>query len=97
MKQKNSAIMQMMMGKRGNLDNHNSSDEYKKTLDDLDDKIRDFQKQIADNPKLLQQFNELQDLHLRETILYGYDAYREAFAFGLAMGQEIFDTLNESF
>ncbi|MCX4363222.1 MAG: hypothetical protein OSJ74_07570 [Clostridia bacterium] len=68
MKQKNSAIMQMIMGKRGNLDNLNSSDEYNKTLDDLDDKIRDFQKQIADNPKLLQQFNELQDLAMGQEI-----------------------------
>lgn len=91
MKKHNSAIMQMIMGKRGNLDASNSSDEYKKTFDDLIDKIEDFQKQIADNPKLLQQFNELQDLHLHETVLYGYDIYREAFAFGLAMGQEIFD------
>ncbi|MDE6275202.1 MAG: hypothetical protein K2M75_01545 [Clostridia bacterium] len=90
MKQNNSAIMQMMMGERGNLDEFHSSDEYKKAFDDLFDKIEEFQKHIADNPKLLKEFIQLQDAHLHETVLYAYDVYREAFAFGLAMVQEVF-------
>ena len=91
MKKHNSAIMQMMMGERGNLDEFHSSDEYKKTLDDLVKKIEEFQKQIADNPKLLEMFNELQDAHINENTIFANDVYREGFAFGLAMGQEVFD------
>ncbi|MDE5756421.1 MAG: hypothetical protein K2I23_04955 [Clostridia bacterium] len=91
MKKHNSAIMQMMMGQRGNFDELKLSDEYKKATHDLVDKIEEFQKQIADNPKLLEMFNELQNAHVSENTIFANDVYREAFAFGLAMGQEVFD------
>ncbi len=91
MKKHNSAIMQMMMGHRGNYDELKLSDEYKKATRDLVNKIEEFQKQIADKPKLLEMFNELQDAHVNENTIFANDVYREGFAFGLAMGQEIFD------
>ena len=91
MKKHNSAIMQMMMRCRGNYDELKLSDEYNKVSRDLTNRIEEFQKLIADNPKLLKMFNELQDAHINECAIYANEVYREAFAFGLAMGQEVFD------
>ena len=90
MKQTSSAIMQMMSGERGNIDELPLSNEYKKALDILVKKIKNFEKQLADHPQLLEQFNEVQAANLEECAIFAKEVYQEAFAFGLAMGQEVF-------
>ena len=91
MKTKKSPILQMLMGEKGNFDTISVSDDYKDAQTIAVKKIEDFKKQLEDFPKLLKQFDDLLDAYDNENAIYASDVYKEAFAFGLAMGQEIFD------
>ena len=91
MKQDKSTIIQMIMGRKGNFDTINHSDDYKDALIVAVKKIEDFKKQLEDFPKLLEQFDDLLDASNNENAIFASDVYKEAFAFGLAMGQEVFD------
>ena len=92
MKQNNSAIMQMLLGNRGSHETMTFSDEYRKVLSALVDKQKEFQEKIKDNPELLKAFDEFMDCAWDENALHADECYREGFAFGLAIGQEVFDS-----
>lgn len=91
MKQKYSPIMQMLLGNRGNLEAITYSDEYRKQLSILVDKLKEFQEKIKDNAELLKAFDEFIDAAFDESALHADECYREGFSFGLAIGQEVFD------
>ena len=91
MKKKNSAIMQMMMGNRGNMEALKYSKEYRKLLKVAVEKLEAFQEKIKDNPELVKAFDEYVDAFEDENAQYANESYREGFAFGLAIGQEVFD------
>ena len=91
MKQKNSAIEQMMLGNRGSLERIRRSKEWKEALKVSAEKYNAFESQLKDYPQLLTLFNELQEAEMAENAIHIEDVYKEAFAFGLAIGQEVFD------
>ena len=91
MKKQNSAIMQMLLGKRGNVESVTYSEEYHKLLCIAVEKQEALQEKIKDNPELLKAFDEYMEAIENENTLYADESYREGFAFGLAMGQEVFD------
>lgn len=91
MKKNNSAIIQMLMGERGNINRLPFGEEYGKALNALVDKIEELKKQLKDSPKLLKLFEEVLDASGLENTIHVEEVFREAFAFGLAMGQEVFD------
>ena len=90
MEQEKSAIMQMLMGKRGNLEFLKMTEEYREAQDKFVDKIEEMKKELEKHPKLLALFNELLEASNRENAIYADEVYKEAFSFGLAMGQEVF-------
>ena len=89
MAQEKSAIMQMILGNRGNFECMRMSEEYRKAQRELYSKVEELEKQLKDSPDLLKLFNELMDASLHESAIYGEDVYIEAFSFGLAIGQEV--------
>ena len=89
MEQNKSAITQMMMGERGNLNNIKMSEEYCQALDLLVQKLQDFLSKLEKYPKLLALYKEVEKAFENENAIGTVDVYREAFAFGLAMGLEI--------
>ena len=91
MKQKNSAIEQMMLGNRGSLECIPRSKEWKDALKVSVEKYNALESQLKDYPQLLTLFNELQEAEMAENAIHIEDVYKEAFAFGLAIGQEVFD------
>ena len=91
MKKHNSAIMQMMMGQRGNMETITYSEEYHNLLSIAVKKQEAFQEKIKDKPELLKAFDEYIEAAERENAVYADESYQEGFAFGLAMGQEVFD------
>lgn len=90
MEQEKSAIMQMLMGKRGNFECMRMSEEYRKAHGTFFDKYKELQKQLEKYPKLLALFNEMMEANDEENSIFADDVYKEAFSFGLAMGQEVF-------
>ena len=91
MKEKNSAITQMLTGERGTFERIPRSDDYNKASNDLIKKIEDFKIQIANNTQLLKKFDELQEASEKANAVSANEIYKEDFSFGLAMGQEVFD------
>ena len=91
MEQNKSAIMQMLMGTRGNLECFRPSEEYRKAQQKVLDKIIEFKKKLKEYPQILELYKEVQQASDIEYVMYSEEVYKEAFAFGLAMGQEIFD------
>ena len=79
------------MSERGNLETIPMSEEYRKALSVTCDKIKEFKKQLGDSPQLVKLFNEVLDADDLEDTIHVYDVYKEAFAFGFALGQEVFD------
>ena len=90
MDNKKSAIYQMLMGKRGNFECIHTSEEYRKAQSNFVDKFEEMQKLLQNYPKLLSLFNEVMEAHDIENAVYADDVYKEAFSFGLAIGQEVF-------
>ena len=90
MKQNNSAIMQMLMGNKGNIDSLSFSEEYRDSLSIAVKKLEVFQEKIKDAPELLKAFGEYVEAIENENAQYAHETYREGFAFGLAIGQEVF-------
>ena len=89
MEQNKSAIVQMIMGERGNFNYLKTSDEYRKALDILIEKMQKLTTQLEKYPNLLALYKEVEEAFENENAIYVVDVYREAFAFGLAMGMEI--------
>ena len=90
MEQEKSAIYQMLYGKRGNFECMRTSEQYRKAQHKFVDKYEKFKEQLKKDPKLLAMFDEVMDAHDEENAIYSEDVYKEAFSFGLAMGQEVF-------
>ena len=91
MKKDNSVITQMILGNRGSIENMRRSNEWREALKVSAKKLDEFEKQLKLYPELLALYNEFQDAEgIAEAILIE-DVYKEAFTFGLAMGQEVFD------
>ena len=92
MKQNNSAIMQMMLGNRGNLESVRRSNEWKEACKLSLKKLEEFEKQLKDcAPHLYALYEELHEAEADLNAIFIEDVYKEAFAFGLAIGQEVFD------
>ena len=90
MEQEKSAIMQMLLGNRGNFECMQLSEEYRKAQAKFIDKYKELQKQLEKYPELLALFNEMMEANEEEDCIYADDVYKEAFSFGLAIGQEVF-------
>lgn len=92
MKRDNSAIMQMILGNRGNLESICRSDEWKESLKIFLKKLNEFEKQLKDcAPQICAMYDEMKDAEADLNAIFIEDVYKEAFAFGLAIGQEVFD------
>lgn len=91
MKQNKSAIIQMLMGARGNLESLRPSEEYRKAQRKVLDKTIEFEKRLKEYPQILELYNEVQQASDIEYAIYSNEVYKEAFSFGLAIGQEVFD------
>ena len=90
MKQNKSAIMQMLMGARGNLESLRPSEEYLRAQSEFVEKTIEFEKQLKKHPQILALYKEVQQASDAEYAIYSDEVYKEAFAFGLAIGQEVF-------
>ena len=81
---KNSAIREMINGKRGNLDEIKYSDTYFELLDKVIELENELQKKLS--PELLQLYNKVVDstvmMHIEEIEII----YEEGFSFGLLLG-----------
>ena len=91
MKTKKSAILQMLNHERGSFEIIPKSEEYLKALDEFCDKMDKFVKELEKYPELAAQFKEAEKAADIEKLIYFDLVYKEAFAFGLAIGQEVFD------
>ncbi|MDE6757944.1 MAG: hypothetical protein K2J89_01540 [Clostridia bacterium] len=87
---KSSAIMQMLIGARGNLESIRLSEKHQKAQRKSLDKIIELEKQLKKYPQILELYKEVQEASNLEYLLYSEEVYKEAFAFGLAIGQEVF-------
>ena len=93
MKQKNSAIEQMILGNRGNMESLRRSEEWKESLKIFLKKLNEFEKQLKDcAPQICAMYEEMKDAEADLNARFIEDVYKEAFAFGLAIGQEVFDS-----
>ena len=92
MKTQNSAISQMILGNRGNLESIGRSNEWNESRKLFLKKLEEFEKQLKDcSPQLYALHEDLQDAEADLNAIFIEDVYKEAFAFGLAIGQEVFD------
>lgn len=87
--QKKSAILQMLFGERGNIDNIPQSEKYKNALSILCDKEKQLLKHLGKHPNLLTLYKEYEEALAIENAQLELDIYREAFSFGLAIGLEV--------
>ena len=90
MEQEKSAIYQMLMGKRGNFECMCTSEQYRKAQHKFVDKYEELKKRLEEYPELLKLFDEMMEADDEEHSIFADDVYKEAFSFGLAMGQEVF-------
>ena len=83
------AIMQMIFGERGNIDNIPRSKNYRDAADKFCDKYKEFTEKYADNPELLKLLDELNFAHDGEQAAAEEDCYVAGFSFGVLMGMDI--------
>ncbi len=91
MEQNKSAILQMLMGERGNFECIRFSEEYRKARKKSLDKLLEFEKQLKKYPQIFELYKEAQTAADLEYVTYAEELYKEAFSFGLAIGQEVFN------
>lgn len=88
MKQRKSAILQMLYGEKGHVENIEFQPEEEGLLDAVDKSYELLCKNLKANSELLEQFQKykecLEDLHVFETDKY----YAEGFKFGVLIGVE---------
>lgn len=89
MRTTNSAIMQMIRGERGTLENIKYSDEYENAKELSIQAQSEFIKKLEDYPKLKPLYFEMEKAIGLEYALHLEEVYKEAFSFGLTIGQEV--------
>ncbi|MDE5910739.1 MAG: hypothetical protein K2O31_03795 [Clostridia bacterium] len=85
---KNSAILQMIRGERGNIENIEYSDEYKEAKKLSIEAQERFIHNLDDYPQLQKLYFELDRAIGYEYSLHLEEVYKEAFSFGLSLGKE---------
>ena len=84
----NSAILQMARGERGNIDNIEFSDEYKEAKKVSMHAQSEFIQKLDKYPQLKTLYFEMEKAMGIEYALHIEEVYKEAFSFGLSLGQE---------
>ncbi len=80
----------MLTSARGNFDCIRPGEECRKAQEKALDKIIEFEKELKKYPQLFELYKEMQEASEIENVIYSEEVYKEAFSFGLAIGQEVF-------
>ncbi|MDE6676834.1 MAG: hypothetical protein K2K12_03885 [Clostridia bacterium] len=85
---KNSAIKDMLNGKRGKFDQVELGAEYWECASLCSEKERSLCEKLEEYPELLRMYTELDDLEAKKNARLLEDYYAEGFSFGLSVGLE---------
>ncbi len=92
MQLKDSIIWQMSNGLRGHFEDIPLSEDYQKAKQETVEKMEALEEKLKKYPELYTLYKEVLDATDNEYFIYADDVYREAFALGLAIGREVFET-----
>lgn len=87
--EKYSAIQQMILGHRGNIESVKYGKEHNKVFDKFCNKYEEFTQKYSDNPEIITLFNEVCDAADKEQAFAEEDLYIEGFRFGVLIGIDI--------
>ncbi len=91
MQLKDSVIWQMFNGLRGHFEDIPLSEDYQKAKKETIEKMEALTEKLKKYPELYTLYSEVINASDKECLIYADDVYREAFAFGLAIGREVFE------